>query len=86
MKLSLLLIFSMALLRIFAMPVQAQASEDSPMVSRNNANGSQKFRLKVWKKYVCPLRTRTGAKFSGDRWRLWTGHFTKYQVLNFGAP
>ena len=67
MKFSLLLIFSIALLKTLAMPVQAQASEDSLMVSQNNANGSQKFRLKVRKKYVCSLRTRTdGAKFSGD--------------------
>ena len=59
MKFSLLLIFSIALLKTLAMPVQAQASEDSLMVSQNNANGSQKFRLKVRKKYVCSLRTRT---------------------------
>ena len=47
MKFSLLLIFSIALLKTLAMPVQAQASEDSLMVSQNNANGSQKFQLKV---------------------------------------
>ena len=45
MKFSLLLIFSMVLLKTFAMPVQAQACED--LVSQNNANGSPKFRLKV---------------------------------------
>ena len=45
MKFSLLLIFSMALLKTLAMPVQAQACED--LVSQNNANGSPKFRLKV---------------------------------------
>ena len=74
----------MALLKTLAMPVQAQACED--LVSQNNANGSPKFRLKVWKKYVCSLRTRThGAKFLGDHWRLRTGHSIKYQVLNFGA-
>ena len=76
----------MALLKNLAMPVQAQASEDSLMVSQNIANGSLMFRLKVWKKYVCSLRTRThGAKFLGDHWRLRTGHSIKYQVLNFGA-
>jgi hypothetical protein len=47
MKFSLLLIFSMALLKTLAMPVQAQACEDSLMVSQNNFNGSPKFRLKV---------------------------------------
>ena len=76
----------MALLETLPMPVQAQASEDSLMVSQNNANDSQKFRLKVWKKYVCSLIIRTEwAKFLGDRWRLKTSHFTKYQVLNFGV-
>ena len=47
MKFSLLLIFSMALLKNLAMQVQAQASDDALMVSQNNANGSHKFRLKV---------------------------------------
>ena len=58
----------MALLTTLTTPVQAQACEDSLMVSQNNANGSQMFRLKVCKKYVCSLRTGTdGAKteFSG---------------------
>ena len=61
MKFSLLLIFSMALLKTLATPAQAQASqgqlqdlcscpwaiEDSLMVSQNNANGTSKFQLKV---------------------------------------
>ena len=47
MKFSLLLIFSMALLESVAMPVQATISEDSLMVSQNNAYENQKFRLKV---------------------------------------
>ena len=47
MKFSLLLVFSMALLKSLAMPVQATISEDSLMVSQNNANGNAKFRLKV---------------------------------------
>ena len=47
MKFSLLLVFSMALLKSLAMPVQATISEDSLMVSQNNANGNPKFRLKV---------------------------------------
>ena len=47
MKFCPLLIFSMALLKTLPMPVQAQASEESLMVSQNNANGSQKFQLKV---------------------------------------
>ena len=45
MNFTLLLVFSMAL-KTVAMPVQA-ISEDSLMVSQNNANGSPKFRLKV---------------------------------------
>ena len=47
MKFSLLLVFSMALLKSLAMPVQATISEDSLMVSQNNANGNPKFQLKV---------------------------------------
>ena len=47
MKFGLLLIFSMVLLKSLAMPVQATISEDSLMVSQNNANGNPKFRLKV---------------------------------------
>ena len=48
MKFSMLLIFSMAFLKLLAMPGQAQAtSEDSLMVSQNNANSRTKFRLKV---------------------------------------
>ena len=47
MKFSLLLVFSMALLKSLAMPVQATISEDSLMVSQNNAYGNAKFRLKV---------------------------------------
>ena len=45
MNFSLLLVLSMAL-KTVAMPVQ-EISEDSLMVSQNNANGNQKFRLKV---------------------------------------
>ena len=45
MNFTLLLVFSMAL-KTVAMPVQS-ISEDSLMVSQNNANGSPKFRLKV---------------------------------------
>ena len=47
MKFNPFLIFSLALLKILAMPVQAQACEDSLMISQNNANGGPKFRLKV---------------------------------------
>ena len=45
MNFTLLLVFSMAL-KTVAIPVQP-ISEDSLMVSQNNANGSPKFRLKV---------------------------------------
>ena len=53
MKFSLLLVFSMALLKSLAMPVQATISEDSLMVSQNNANGNPKFRLKVNRSRLC---------------------------------
>ena len=70
----------MAFLKTLTMPVQAQASEDSLMVSQNNANGSQKFRLKVWNKYDCSWeQNEPNFKETAE------GHFTKYQVLNFGA-
>ena len=52
MKFSLLLVFSMALLKSLAMPVQATISDDSLMVSQNNANGNPKFRLKVQRIYT----------------------------------
>ena len=47
MNFSQLLIFSMSLSKSLAMPFQATISEDSLMVSQNNANGNPKFRLKV---------------------------------------
>ena len=47
MKFSQLLVFSMALSNALAMPFRATISEDSLMVSQNNANGNPKFRLKV---------------------------------------
>jgi hypothetical protein len=47
MKFSQLLVFSMALSKSLAMHVQDTISEDSLMVSQNNANGNPKFRLKV---------------------------------------
>ena len=46
MKFTQLLVFSIALSKSLAMPFQA-ISEDSLMVSQNNANGNPKFRLKV---------------------------------------
>jgi hypothetical protein len=55
MKFSQLLVFSMALSKSLAMPFQTAISEDSLMVSQNNANGNQKFRLKVHK-YVCYIQ------------------------------
>ena len=45
MNFTLLLVFSMAL-KTVAIPIQP-ISEDSLMVSQNNAYGNQKFRLKV---------------------------------------
>ena len=57
MKFSLLLVFSMALLKSLAMPVQATISEDSLMVSKNNANGNPKFRLKVHKNMSVIFKT-----------------------------
>ena len=56
MKFSLLLVFSMALLKSLAMPVQATISEDSLMVSQNNAYGNQKFRLKVLRKKLVTFK------------------------------
>ena len=47
MKFSQLLVFSMTISKSLAMPFQATISEDSLMVSQNNANGNPKFRLKV---------------------------------------
>ena len=47
MKFSQLLVFSMALSNALAMPFRATISEDTLMVSQNNANGNPKFRLKV---------------------------------------
>ena len=51
MNFTLLLVFSMAL-KTVAIPVQS-ISEDSLMVSQNNANGSPKFRLKVQRNMSC---------------------------------
>ena len=47
MNFSQLLVFSMALSKSLAMPVQGTIIEDSLMVSQNNANRNPKFRLKV---------------------------------------
>ena len=51
MNFSLLLVLSMAL-KTVAMPVQ-EISEDSLMISQNNAHGSPKFRLKVQRNIHC---------------------------------
>ena len=56
MKFSLLLVFSMALLKSLAMPVQATISENTHMVSQNNANGNPKFRLKVSRNILVTLK------------------------------
>ena len=57
MKFSQLLVFSLVLSKSLAMPFQATISEDSLMVSQNNANGNQKFRLKVHKNMSVIFKT-----------------------------
>ena len=56
MKFSQLLVFSMALSNALAMPFRATISEDSLMVSQNNAYGNQKFRLKVYRNILVTLK------------------------------
>ena len=70
----------MALLKTLAMPVQAQACEDSLMVSQNNFNGSPKFRLKVWKKCVNWELEQMEPRLNFQVPAEGLGHFTKYQV------
>ena len=58
MRFSLLLVFSMALLKSLAMPVQATISEDSLMVSQNNANGNPKFQIKVHRNVLVAFKMK----------------------------
>ena len=57
MNFSQLLIFSMSLSKSLAMPFQATISEDSLMVSQNNAYGNPKFRLKVLRNMSIKFKT-----------------------------
>ena len=57
MRFSLLLVFSMSLSKSLAMPFQSTISEDSLMVSQNNAYGNPKFRLKVLRNMSIKFKT-----------------------------